>query len=198
MVGPMAASRSCGRLPNSICICPIVLVTMRARVPRQPAWIAAIARFFGSTSRTGAQSAVRTPSNRPARLVVEASPLYCFVGMASKGRTMSEWIWWSETSVRSAAPSAAWKRRLFSSTFSRVSHSTAPRFRTFSPSIALTPPGRVLKPWKYAYAVRLPLRPNFFGWTGLWVFGVAALRGRCLRGGHGVTSIIAVGSDGFG
>ena len=51
---------------------------------------------------------------------------------------------------------------------------------------------------EYAYAVRVPLRPNFFGWTGLWVFGVAALPGRCFRGGHGLTSIIAVGSDGFG
>src|SRR5690348_17461765 len=42
---------------------------------------------------------------------------------------------------------ADWKRRRFSRTFSLVSHSAKPRFRTFSPARSLTPPGRVLNPW---------------------------------------------------
>src|SRR5882762_10106904 len=59
----------------------------------------------------------------------------------------SEWICLSETSLRSVAPRADWKRRRFSRTFSLLSHSVKPRLRTFSPTSGLTPPGRVLKPW---------------------------------------------------
>ncbi len=48
---------------------------------------------------------------------------------------------------RSGAPKAAWKRRRFSRTFSRVSQSVKPRLRTFSFSSGETPPGAVLKAW---------------------------------------------------
>src|SRR6202022_204983 len=46
-----------------------------------------------------------------------------------------------------SAPSADWKRRRFSKTFSRASQLVKPKFRVFSPSTGLTPPARVLKPW---------------------------------------------------
>lgn len=48
---------------------------------------------------------------------------------------------------RSGAPAAVWKRRRFSSTFSRVSQSVKPRLRTFSLLREETRPGRVLKAW---------------------------------------------------
>src|SRR6267378_2758918 len=50
-------------------------------------------------------------------------------------------------SWRSLAPRADWKRRRFSSTFSRGSQSVKPRFNTFLASSSLMPPGLVLKPW---------------------------------------------------
>jgi len=57
---------------------------------------------------------------------------------------------------RLGAPTAVWKRRRFSRTFSRVSQSVKPRLRTFStfsgaaaerPTSGETPPGRVEKAW---------------------------------------------------
>src|ERR1700682_1084537 len=46
-----------------------------------------------------------------------------------------------------SAPSADWKRRRFSRTFSRASQLVKPKFKVFSPSTRLTPPARMLKPW---------------------------------------------------
>ncbi len=57
---------------------------MRARVPRQPAWMAAMARFLGSTRRMGTQSAVWMARRRPGRLVMVASPRQGSDGAVSK------------------------------------------------------------------------------------------------------------------
>ena len=59
----------------------MVLATMRARVPRQPAWMAAMARFLGSTRRMGTQSAVWMARRRPGRLVMLASPRHGSAGV---------------------------------------------------------------------------------------------------------------------
>ncbi len=146
-MGPMAARRSRGLVPKCICILPMVLAAMRARVPRQPAWMAAMARFLGSTRRMGTQSAVWTARRRPGRLVMLASPRQGSVGVASKRWITSEWNCFRVMRGRSAAPAADWKRRRFSWTFSRVSQSVKPRLRTFWLSRGLMPPGRVLKAW---------------------------------------------------
>src|SRR5580692_8619108 len=58
MLGPMAARRSRGLVAKCICILPMVLAAMRASVPRQPAWMAAMARFLASTRRMGTPAAV--------------------------------------------------------------------------------------------------------------------------------------------
>src|ERR1700676_1346256 len=147
MLGPMAARRSEGLVPKCICILPMVLAAMRARVPRQPAWMAAMARFLGSTRRMGTQSAVWMARRRPGWLVMLASPLQGSVGASSKTWITSEWNCFSVTRERSGAPTAIWKRRRFSRTFSRVSQSVKPRLRTFSLARGLMPAGRVLKAW---------------------------------------------------
>src|SRR5580704_548777 len=148
MAGPMAARRSAGLVAKCICIWPMALTAMRARVPRQPAWVAATARFLGSTRRMGTQSAVWTARRRPGRLVIEASPLQGSPGAVLKRWMTSEWICLREMSWRSVAPRADWKRRRFSRTLSRVSQSVKLRCRTFSPLRSETPPGLVLKPWR--------------------------------------------------
>jgi len=87
-------------------------------------------------------------SARPGRLVMEASPLQGSVdGAFSKTWITSEWNCFRLIRGRSLAPAADWKRRRFSWTFSRVSQSVKPRFRTFSDSSGETPPGAVLKAW---------------------------------------------------
>src|SRR5256885_17144587 len=86
MQGPMAARRSEGFDLNLATSSPMVFSRMRARVPRQPAWTAATARFLGSTRRMGTQSAVWTPRRGPGVLGIEASPLQGSLGAAAKGQ----------------------------------------------------------------------------------------------------------------
>ncbi len=59
----------------------------------------------------------------------------------------SEWNCFRVMSGRSVAPAADWKRRRFCKTFSRVSQSVKPRFRTFSFSREEMPPGLVEDAW---------------------------------------------------
>src|SRR5208282_1652695 len=76
MPGPMAATRSSGREPNSSLMRPTPDSTMRLTVPLQPAWKAATARRLRSATRTGMQSAVWMPSSRPGSSVIRPSPLH--------------------------------------------------------------------------------------------------------------------------
>src|SRR5258708_40354661 len=73
MEGPMEARRVAGLDLYCICILPMALTTIRWSVPRQPAWTAAMARFFGSTRRMGTQSAVCTGWRSPGQLEMDAS-----------------------------------------------------------------------------------------------------------------------------
>src|SRR6185436_3533630 len=59
--GPMAATRSADRVPNSFTIARTAAAAAPEAVPRQPAWAAPTVRVTGSCSSTGAQSATRTP-----------------------------------------------------------------------------------------------------------------------------------------
>jgi hypothetical protein len=86
----MAASRSAGLLPNSNRIRPMVFCVIRASVPRHPACTAATARFFGSTSKMGTQSAVATARSTPGSLVVEPSPFDGCAGAEETSRTRAE------------------------------------------------------------------------------------------------------------
>ena len=85
MAGPSAARMSVGFEPKCMRISPTVFSAMRARVPRQPAWIAATARFFGSTSRIGTQSAVCTPSKSAGCVRERRIAFAWFGGTAAKG-----------------------------------------------------------------------------------------------------------------
>ena len=67
-----------GLVLKCICIWPMVLAAMRARVPRQPAWMAATARFLGSTRRMGTQSAVWMARRRLGGLVMRGVALADF------------------------------------------------------------------------------------------------------------------------
>src|SRR5271167_574364 len=147
MLGPMAARRSRGLVPKCICILPMVFAAMRARVPRQPAWMAAIACLLGSTRRMGTQSAVWMARRRPRWLVMLASPWRGPDGSVSKRWITSEWNCFRVIRGRAFAPAAVWKRRRFSRTFSRVSQSVKPRLRTFSFSSGEMPPGAVENAW---------------------------------------------------
>ena len=86
-------------------------------------------------------------SARPGWLVIEASPLQGSPGVVSKTWITSEWNCFRVARGRSLAPAAVWRRRRFSRTFSRVSQSVKPRFRTFSLSTGEMPPELVLKAW---------------------------------------------------
>ena len=134
MAGPTAARRSLGLVPKCICILPMVLAAMRAKVPRQPAWMAATTRFLGSTRRMGTQSAVWMARRRLGLSVVLASPRQGSAGASAKTWITSEWNCFSVTRGRSGTPAAVSKRRRFSWTFSRVSRlrRVKPRLRTFS------------------------------------------------------------------
>src|SRR5208282_1619686 len=147
MLGPMAARRSRGLVPKCICILPMVLAAMRARVPRQPAWMAAMARFLGSTRRMGTQSAVWMARRRLGRLVMLASPRQESAEAVLKRWITSEWNCFRVIKGRSLAPAAVWKRRRFTWMFSRVSQSVKARFNTFSVPSGEMPPGAVLKAW---------------------------------------------------
>src|SRR5580692_4321649 len=186
MLGPMAARRSRGLVPKCICILPMVLAAMRARVPRQPAWMAAMARFLGSTRRMGTQSAVWMASARPWRLVMEASPLQGSPGVVSKRWITSEWNCFRVIRGKALAPAAVWRRRRFSWTFSRVSQSVKPRFRTFSFSRGEMPPGVVLKAWvSQGNLVRAGIWRSFRLWEVRMVKAVAGADGtRDLRMGR--------------
>src|SRR5256885_1115318 len=148
MQGPIAARRSEGFDLNLATSSPTVFSRMRARVPRQPAWTAATARFLGSTRRMGTQSAVWTPRRRPGVLVIEASPLQGSLGAVAKGLMTAEWICLRLMSGNFWAPRADWNFLRFSRTFSRVSQSVKPRLRIFCASRSEMPPGAVLKPWR--------------------------------------------------
>ena len=78
---------------------------------------------------------------------MEASPRHGSDEAVSKRWITSEWNCFRAISGRASAPTALWKRRRFSWTFSRVSQSVKPRLRTFSFSSGEMPPGAVLKAW---------------------------------------------------
>ncbi len=72
-----------------------VASVMPPSAPFHPAWAAPTTPASASANKTGAQSAVRIPSNRPGRFVTSASP--CGRTSSSGGVSIvtasAEWIW---------------------------------------------------------------------------------------------------------
>src|SRR3989475_9285099 len=91
MAGPTTASSSRGAAPNSFPSIATAASRMPAAAPRQPAWTAAATRRPRSTSSTGMQSAVTTPTSWPG--VAVTSPSAACAGPAAAISTRVPCTW---------------------------------------------------------------------------------------------------------
>ena len=126
MQGPMAAAMRARAAP-SFSIAAMVESVTPPSAPFQPACAAPITPALVSAKRTGAQSAVSTPSAMPGTLVTLASA--CGLASTSHGvvtvTARALWIWYKVQ--RCPAPRAASARLRFASTWARSSADPGPQ-----------------------------------------------------------------------